>query len=523
MVQENRRIKKYLYSLIIISLIIRAFLANTLELGNDEAYYWTYALYPDLSHFDHPPMVGWMMQLFSFNLLFDNEFFLRLSSVVFGTINILLVYKLGCLIKNPLTGLYASFLYVASIYFSIIVGVFILPDGSLILFWLISIYIFLSFIKANQSSENKNQALIWIGISAGLAILSKYNGIFIWIGVFVYLLLYKRKILTKFNVWLGAIISIFIFLPVIIWNFQYNFVSFDFQGNRVNFFEKGITFNHIGAEILGQMAYLNPFVFVLIWASIFLLIRKNNFIDKQIAAFLLLTGLPIIGLMLFFSLFRTTLPHWSIPGYLSLLFIPAAFLAEKKRINNILMPKVIKYGLLFILIVISIGLIEVKTGFFQLLKITEKDFTLDIFGWKQAGEKFILINNILVEQKRVRPDALILSWRWFPGANQDYYIARKTNKKMILIGNLDKIHKYAWINRARGGIHLGDDAYFLVSDHDARSPSILEGLVFDSVIAIDTILVKRNQQSADKILLYLLKGLKSYEKKFVLPEIFLPK
>ena len=187
------------------------------------------------------------------------------------------------------------------------------------------------------------------------------------------------------------------------------------------------------------------------------------------------------------------------------------------------MPKVIKYGLLFILIVISIGLIEVKTGFFQLLKITEKDFTLDIFGWKQAGEKFILINNILVEQKRVRPDALILSWRWFPGANQDYYIARKTNKKMILIGNLDKIHKYAWINRARGGIHLGDDAYFLVSDHDARSPSILEGLVFDSVIAIDTILVKRNQQSADKILLYLLKGLKSYEKKFVLPEIFLPK
>ena len=27
------------------------------ELGNDEVYYYTYALQPDWNHFDHPPMV----------------------------------------------------------------------------------------------------------------------------------------------------------------------------------------------------------------------------------------------------------------------------------------------------------------------------------------------------------------------------------------------------------------------------------------------------------------------------------
>ena len=80
----DKRINRILFYLIGISLIVRAFLAGLLELGNDEVYYWTYALYPDLSHFDHPPMVGFIIQIFSLNLLFEHEFFLRLGSIIFG-------------------------------------------------------------------------------------------------------------------------------------------------------------------------------------------------------------------------------------------------------------------------------------------------------------------------------------------------------------------------------------------------------------------------------------------------------
>ena len=82
-VLEDKQINKTLVWLLIISALIRGFLAAWLEFGNDEVYYWTYAKFPDWSHFDHPGLAGWMMQLFSLNLLFDSEFFLRLSSVVF--------------------------------------------------------------------------------------------------------------------------------------------------------------------------------------------------------------------------------------------------------------------------------------------------------------------------------------------------------------------------------------------------------------------------------------------------------
>ena len=114
-IQENK-IGKYIVWLLIISALVRGFLAAFIEFGNDEVYYWTYAMYPDWSHFDHPGMVGWVMQVFSLNLLFDSELALRLSSIIFMTIDTYLIYRIGCVIKNKLAGFYAALLYTASLY-----------------------------------------------------------------------------------------------------------------------------------------------------------------------------------------------------------------------------------------------------------------------------------------------------------------------------------------------------------------------------------------------------------------------
>ena len=200
------KIDNYLLWLLVISALIRAFLAAFLEFGNDEVYYWTYAKYPDWSHFDHPGMVGWVMQLFRLNLLFDSELALRLSSVVFMTINTYIIYKMGCLIKNKLTGFYAALLYTSSVYAFVVTGILILPDTPLMLFMLLSLYCFLRFFigreKNNgESWKNDNVMLVLGGFLAGLSMLSKYSGVFIWSGVGLCVLLYDRKLLK--NKYLG--------------------------------------------------------------------------------------------------------------------------------------------------------------------------------------------------------------------------------------------------------------------------------------------------------------------------------
>ena len=135
----EKEIKKVLFILIAVTALIRIFIAATLELSVDEVYYWTYALYPDWSHFDHPPMVGFVIQFFSLNLLFDSELALRLGAIVFSVFNTIIIYSIGKTVKNPLTGLYAAFLLNASIYGSILAGSFIIPDTPQLLFWLLSL------------------------------------------------------------------------------------------------------------------------------------------------------------------------------------------------------------------------------------------------------------------------------------------------------------------------------------------------------------------------------------------------
>ena len=202
---KEQNINKILIWLLVISAVVRSILAAWMEFGNDEVYYWAYALYPDWSHFDHPPMVGWVIQLFSLNLLLDSEFFIRLASIVFMTANTYIIYRIGKDLKDAQTGLYAALLYTASIYAFVITGIFIMPDTPLMLFWLLSVWMAIKYfsglprsarndgndtlcvIARNEAIQEKTafqQAqgpLLLFGLFAGLAMLSKYSGIFLWV------------------------------------------------------------------------------------------------------------------------------------------------------------------------------------------------------------------------------------------------------------------------------------------------------------------------------------------------------
>jgi len=87
------------------------------------------------------------------------------------------------------------------------------------LFWTLGFYFLIKFIN----SERKND-LIYIGITLGIGLLTKYT-ILVWaFGLFVGLFFYKRGVLYK-NKWLyvAAIISLLIFLPNIVWQAQHDF------------------------------------------------------------------------------------------------------------------------------------------------------------------------------------------------------------------------------------------------------------------------------------------------------------
>ncbi len=510
MIQENK-IDKYLAWLLIISVLVRGFLAAFIEFGNDEVYYWTYAMYPDWSHFDHPGMVGWIMQIFSLNLLFHSEFALRLSSIIFMTLDTFIIYKIGCLVKNKLAGFYAALLYTASFYCFVITGVFIMPDTPLMLFTLLAIWCFVKWTRHGTS-------ILWAGLFTGLALLSKYSAGFIWVGVGIYILLYDRKQLKNKYLYLSILISAVCMLPLLIWNMQNDFISFTFHGDRVSLFGKLQPLDFL-AEIVGELGYNNPINYILIIIALVAFWRGRKYLDETSGRLLLCFALPFIGLFWFFSLTRPILPHWSAPAFTLLLLFPASYFAERQSVNNgtIKLPKPIIAAVSLLVLVLIFGTLEIKTGFIPLRfgeransvqHYGESDFTTTIYGWRSIKDDFQKIREEKIADGEMKESDGMIGLQWFPMANFDYYVANPLGVNMLGIRSIDKIHKYYWINEYRGGLQKGSDYWFLDESSDYYAPERYLEDKFDEIVPCDTIVVDRCGTPAKYVFVYMCKGLK---------------
>lgn len=478
---HRRIIYGILIAVTLFSLLIRGFMAWILELGNDEVYYWTYALFPDLSHFDHPPMVGFTIQAFSWNLYFDSELFIRLGSVVLGAANTWIIFLIAKKVRGLLAGLFAAMLYNTSVYCFVIAGVFILPDTPQLFFWLISLYILVVVLPGKPITKNRATGLFFAAFPIGLAMLSKYTSVFLWLGAGLYILLYNREWLRKSELYLSFLLTFLIFSPIVLWNIENEFISFTFQGERVSFFGAGLRPDYFFTELLGQISYNNPVNYFIIIGALVALWHKRFQIDNEQKRILLLTSLPLILTFLFFSLFRRTLPHWTAPAYIGLIVIASAYLADKamKPSKAILFPKSILLSGSLLAIILVLGLLQIKLGLIQFpqnddpKRLGENDVTLDMYGWKQLGYKFSQIVDADFYKKNMNADAPIISNKWFPAAHIDYYVARPYDYFLITIGDIQSLHKYAWINRDRPAIRPGSDAYFITGSRDFKSPEFL--------------------------------------------------
>jgi hypothetical protein len=209
-------------------------------------------------------------------------------------------------------------------------------------------------------------------------------------------------------------------------------------------------------------------------------------------------------------LFRSTLPHWSGLAYLSLILIAAAYLEELsvKKLKKVLFPVPIQFSLYFLLIILIFGVGQINYGWLNLDKSSDvktlgkNDFSLDMYGWEQLGEKFSNIVEHDKKQNLIDTNAVIISYRWFPAANLDYYVARQLNKKVLSIGSLERIHKYAWINKKRGGFNKGMDAYFITTSRDFKDPYDLYENYFEKIEPADTIPIIRNSKNVKNFFVY---------------------
>ncbi len=492
--------------------LIKLIIASTTALGNDEVYYWTYALNLQWNYFDHPPFVAWLIRTTTADLYLHNELAVRLGAIISSTIGIIIVYQTGKLLLNNRVGWYAVLLYSSSFYCSIIAGTFILPDSPQMVFWLWSIFLLLKIIRYAKQGLPTLNLWCWFGLAAGLCMMCKIHGVYLWVGIILFAMVSDRKLWVQKGIYIAMLISLIIISPVIIWNIRNHFITYTYHSNRVSLFHAGLNPLAFAREIGGQLFYNNPVVSILAWMAVFNFIKTKNQHHKNEIQLLVYCALPLIVTLVFLSIFRDTLPHWSGPAYSCLIFLSAL------KLESFSLPKVktvMGAGLLFFLLVVCTGLFAINfyKGTFSThkdaIQLGTGDPTLDLYGWKETGkmiDSIYYVDQLLAKNKPVHT---IVVTKWFPAAHLDFYVGCKTGLHTYGIGEIFDLHEYYWSNQSKPKLTAGDNAYYILPSnlYDENSISFVRSQ-FKRCTSPIILPIFRNGAVCKNILLFKLNGYK---------------
>jgi 4-amino-4-deoxy-L-arabinose transferase-like glycosyltransferase len=175
-----------------------------------------------LSFHDHPPLVFVVQNIFM-QIFGETAFAFRLPSALLGIASIYLLYLIGTYLYNEKVGLLAAAVLGLTAN-HITISRLGLQEAQSIFFILLTIFLFL------KAGENKKY-YIGVGVAIGLALLTKYTtGILLFIFL-TYMVLYRMEDFRSRYLWVGALLAMLLFSPVLIYNIKlYQTVGhFDFQ------------------------------------------------------------------------------------------------------------------------------------------------------------------------------------------------------------------------------------------------------------------------------------------------------
>ncbi|MCB4790988.1 MAG: glycosyltransferase family 39 protein [Elusimicrobia bacterium] len=447
----NRSIKytASFWLLISATALLRLFVIGRIGLGDDEAHYFAFSQNLQLSYFDHPPMIAYIIKLFG-SVLGINEFAVRFPAVALFFLTSIIIFILAKDMFDDKIAFFSILLINITPVFSFLGAVLTVPDSPLAFFWMLYIYLFWKLIKTSAS-------LNWylMGVVLGLGLLSKYNMVLLIPSSLVFLICSKKYLnqLKRTDLYLSLIIAFFIFSPVVIWNLTNSWASFGYQlqhgfGKQTPKF----SFMLLGKCLGAQAGYISPFLFLIYWFVLFYIaarsfeLIKARFFKKgpslevtseelnEKYLFLFSFSFPTLFLFNGIASFNEILPHWPATGYLVLVIGVAHFTVSNWNKRWLRVTTYFTWGFgLFLTALVPLQAMykilppemfltkkeamKIEDG---ITKAEKVDITNDTYGWDLAGER---INEILRQAQDERKSVpFIFTHRHYLASQLKFYV-----------------------------------------------------------------------------------------------------
>jgi 4-amino-4-deoxy-L-arabinose transferase-like glycosyltransferase len=298
---------------------IIALALTPLNLGPDEAQYWSWSLYPSAGYFSKPPLIAWLIGA-STAVCGTSEFCIRLPSPLVHAATGFVLFLAARRLYDERVAFWSAISYwlMPGTSFS---SLLITTDVALLFFWALALWA----IAEMRNSRSIGWAIL-LGTSVGLGLLSKYAMIYFVLGLGIALLWARdtRQLMRDARLMLAGLIALLILAPNVIWNMTNGLATVrhtaaNANWNAENLFNASNALGFIGAQagIIGPLA-----AGVLIWGAVMSLRRWGlSTEDRLLVSF----SAPIVLIVTLQAFISRAHANWAAPAFIALSILMCAW------------------------------------------------------------------------------------------------------------------------------------------------------------------------------------------------------
>lgn len=238
-------------------ILIRLVCAARVPLAYDETLYWRWSQHLSIGYLDHPPMNPILIRIGT-SLFGSNEFGVRVLGVLLVIPATWAVWRTAeILFKSAQLGATAALFF--NLTLPVAVGsILATPDSPVLV---MTCFLLLSLSKIDETEDGR----WWLaaGIAFGVGMFSKYSMLFFALGILIWIVCIprlRRCLLTQWP-WLGGLLALAIFSPVLVWNAQHGWASILYQAKRLVVHEWSLRYT--GELFATQLGLATPPIFLL--------------------------------------------------------------------------------------------------------------------------------------------------------------------------------------------------------------------------------------------------------------------
>jgi 4-amino-4-deoxy-L-arabinose transferase-like glycosyltransferase len=293
----------------IVGLIIaRLVVASLVPLAFDEALYWRWSQHLAFGNLDHPPMTPLLIRAGT-AIFGDTPFGVRVMVVLLSIPASMSVWRAAArLFVSERIGA------TAALYFNLTLAV---AAGSVLAtpdFPVVTCSAILLFLLAKLSRSDRGEWWLAIGAAFGIGMFTKYSMLFFAPSILIWLLVVPRQRRWLFTIWpwIGGLVALAVFSPVLLWNEQHGWASVLYQSHRLVVHQ--LRLPYIAEYPASQLGLATPSIFILGCMAMTRFFRRAS---EQFSSRVLISALvlPIAVYFLWHSLHGRVEGNWPMPMY----------------------------------------------------------------------------------------------------------------------------------------------------------------------------------------------------------------